>query len=130
MPTITTKAFQKNSPKPLSKYQNIPVPPAVYARVRLIANSNNRGLGDQVAAWADRELPAACEHEKRVVNVQTFARQNDGLVLNLHRSGLYCPTCERVYESVDTTLTPAGEGVNLNMVARGSDSYLQNNGGK
>ncbi len=76
-------------------YKNIPVKPEVYTKIKMIADSNNRGLGDQVANWAERELPE-CNHVKQPVSIEVF---NSGqLPASALRKGWYCPTCKRVYE--------------------------------
>ena len=78
-------------------YKNIPVKPGVYADVTLIADMNNRGLGDQIKAWTERELPK-CSHKKLPVSIQTFDKpRDDGSAVSLIQNGLYCPVCKRVY---------------------------------
>jgi hypothetical protein len=78
------------------EYKNIPVKPDVYVKMRLIAEANNRGLGDQVAAWVERELPD-CGHEKVPVTIETNPREKGAA--QERRRGFYCRTCKRVYVS-------------------------------
>jgi hypothetical protein len=79
-----------------NEYKNIPVKPEVYVKVRLIADANNRGLGDQIASWVERELPD-CGHEKVPVTIETPARPADGVAPAEPRKGWYCRQCKRVY---------------------------------
>lgn len=63
----------------------------------MIAQANNRGLGDQVRAWVEASLPSDCGHAKVAVTVETFPNAT-----HLHqkeiRKAWYCATCNRVYE--------------------------------
>src|SRR5688572_18272483 len=79
------------------KYMNIPVKPEVYLQVKLVAEANDRGLGDQVAHWVGRELPE-CEHDKQAVQIEYFPSE-DVLLGTPHptRTAWFCPTCRRVY---------------------------------
>lgn len=87
----------------MAKYKNIPVKPEVYEQVQALADANRRGLGDQVKAWAERELPT-CEHAKQLVSIEVFGEP--GISVKMTRPGWYCPTCRRVYEySAVTTIT-------------------------
>ena len=82
------------------KYKNIPVKPEVYAKVVLVADLNHRGLGDQVANWAERELPE-CAHKKQAVTIERFNEsQTDLAPASVVIKGWYCPTCKRVYSKV------------------------------
>lgn len=80
-------------------YKNIPVKPDVYARLKLVADANNRGLGDQVAAFVEEIRLPDCGHEKVSVSVQTFPDMAGVTVLAFQRA-YYCPTCRRVYAQV------------------------------
>jgi len=91
------------------KYKNIPVKPATYAHVKVIADANNRGLGDQVKTWADRELPE-CSHKKLPVSIETFPGEDYLPGKSLHKNGYYCPTCKRVYEQLSDVVCDGGEG--------------------
>lgn len=75
------------------KYSNVPVKPEVYLKLRLIAEANNRGLGDQVSEWVERELPE-CDHAKVPVVVQVYP----GTDAKQAGNGWFCPTCKRVYQ--------------------------------
>lgn len=89
----------------MARYKNIPVRPEVYEQVQALAGANRRGLGDQVATWAERELPT-CEHAKQLVSIEIFGEP--GIRVKMIRPGWYCPTCRRVYEySAVTQLAPA-----------------------
>jgi hypothetical protein len=79
----------------MAKYKNVPLLPEVHSQLQAIANANNRGLGDQVKAWVERELPD-CEHEKQSVVVELFGELQLGQAVR--RPGWYCPICKRVYE--------------------------------
>lgn len=84
------------------KYMNIPVKPDVYAKVRLISDANDRGLGAQVAHWADQELPE-CDHEKTPVEIEYFpasTSRSAPLSTPSKRTGYFCATCKRVYAQV------------------------------
>jgi len=62
-------------------YKKIPVKPDVYEKVFTIALANGfgeRGLGAQVAAWAERAMPK-CGHELERVTIETFPTAADGL---------------------------------------------------
>jgi hypothetical protein len=76
------------------KYINIPVKPEVYAGAKTIAKANNRGLGDQVSAWVERDLPF-CDHAKQAVTIEIYPAAGQASV---SRKGWYCPTCNRVYQ--------------------------------
>ena len=86
-------------------YKTINVTPETFVQVQLIADANDRGLGDQVKYWAKRELPE-CEHNKQSVTVETFPG-NDSLVMSVIKQGYYCPTCKRVYAKIDEAEEPA-----------------------
>ncbi len=77
----------------MAKYNNIPVKPEVYLKLRLIAEANNRGLGDQVSEWVERELPE-CDHPKVPVVVQVYP----GTDVKPTNNGWYCQICNRVYQ--------------------------------
>lgn len=79
----------------MAKYKNVPLLPEVHSQLQAIASANNRGLGDQVKEWVERELPD-CEHEKQPVIVELFGDLQPGQVAK--RLGWYCPICKRVYE--------------------------------
>ncbi len=80
------------------KYNNIPVKPEIYIKLKLIADANNRGLGDQVAEMVKRELPI-CEHDKQAVRIEHFSGQGSlSLGVPISLTGWYCPTCNRVYQ--------------------------------
>lgn len=81
----------------MAKYSNIPVKPEIYAQVKQIADANNRGLGDQVSAWVERELPV-CDHPKSKVSIQIYPNANLSTGAFETRSGWFCPTCNRVYQ--------------------------------
>lgn len=82
------------------KYKNIPVKPEVYVKVQLIADANNRGLGDQVKDWVERELPE-CEHKKQAVSIETFEGPSDTLgPASVLRPAWYCSICKRVYAKI------------------------------
>lgn len=81
------------------KYQNIPVKPEIYAKVKMIADANGfgeRGLGALIEKWVERELPV-CDHSKQLVSIEVFSGP---AVLNgaVQRKGWFCPTCKRVYQ--------------------------------
>ncbi len=77
------------------KYKNIPVKPEVYVKVALVADANNRGLGDQVKDWVERDLPQ-CDHKKEHVSIETFGDGVGGSITQ----GWYCTTCRRVYATI------------------------------
>jgi hypothetical protein len=83
----------------MAKYQNIPVKPEIYQKVKMIAEANNRGLGDQVAHWVGRDLPE-CDHPKYAVNVEVSRSETLVAGETLSRTGWFCPTCKRVYQFV------------------------------
>jgi len=75
-------------------YKNIPVKPEIYAKVKLLADANNRGMGDQVSAWVEREIPE-CDHQKQPVSIETFP--SGDFLINERNKGWFCPICNRVY---------------------------------
>jgi hypothetical protein len=85
-------------------YNTISVTPETFVQVKLIADANDRGLGDQVKYWAKRELPE-CMHEKQAVSIETFPG-NDSLVTSVIKQAWYCPTCKRVYAKVSDDAEP------------------------
>lgn len=96
------------------KYKNIPVKPETYAKVKLVANANDRGLGDQVAHWAGRELPAECEHAKQAVSIQVFDDAQDTLQPAVSfKQGWFCPTCKRVYARISEEELALEDGAKL-----------------
>ena len=79
-------------------YKMIPVSPATYEKVALLAEANGlgeRGIGAQIESWVKNELPE-CEHKKVAVSIEYYPGQD---VLSVARfgAGLYCATCGRVY---------------------------------
>ena len=100
-------------PKKISQpkeYQKIPVSPDVYAAVRLIADLNDRGMGDQVAAWVKRDLPQ-CDHELQGVDIE-YAPTADTLG-KFVRVGWFCATCNRVYVAVPLSVPAEGDVLDL-----------------
>ncbi len=93
------------------KYKNLPLHPDTYAQVAMIAEMNGlgeRGLGAQVESWVKRDLPA-CTHEKTPVSVETFPSESTLHGKTSIRRGLYCPTCNRVYQYVDVAAATKAE---------------------
>ncbi len=78
------------------KYKNIPVKPETYVRLQLLAEANDRGLGDQVKTMVDRELPE-CDHKKVPVSVEAFPS-----IKSVITPAYYCPTCKRVYVHISS----------------------------
>jgi len=93
-------------------YKNIPVKPATYAKVQMIAGANNRGLGDQVSAWVERDLPV-CEHKLQGVEVEYAPSAVDSLqyVVEAVKVGWYCATCNRVYMGMPAPIIDAAQVV-------------------
>jgi len=88
----------KTTPKIKSKYNNIPVIDDefdIYGKVKMIAEANNRRMGDQIRVWVEAELPN-CEHEKVAVTVETFPNATQ-LNSKETRKAWFCATCNRVY---------------------------------
>lgn len=81
------------------EYSKIPVSPETYAKVRMIADLNNHGMGDQVDAWVKQNLPM-CDHKLQGVDIEYAPSAVDSLnyVVDVVRVGWYCATCNRVYE--------------------------------
>ena len=81
------------------EYSKIPVSPETYAKVRMIADLNNHGMGDQVDAWVKQNLPM-CDHKLQGVDIEYAPSAVDNLnyVVDVVRVGWYCATCNRVYE--------------------------------
>lgn len=80
-------------------YKNIPVSPTTYQKVALLASANGlgeRGLGAQIEKWVERELPD-CGHKKQAVSIEIYASEDTSRQV---RTGWYCPTCKRVYETL------------------------------
>jgi hypothetical protein len=80
-------------------YKNIPVSPATYQKVALLAEANGlggRGLGAQIEKWVERELPD-CGHKKQSVSIEIYTSEDTPRQV---RTGWYCPTCKRVYEAL------------------------------
>jgi hypothetical protein len=83
-------------------YKNIPVSPATYQKVALLAEANRlggRGLGAQIEKWVERELPE-CGHKKQAVSIEIYASEDNLAGVRQIRTGWYCPTCKRVYEAL------------------------------
>lgn len=86
-----------------TKYLNIPVKQETYQKVQLIAEAGGlgtRGMGAQIERWVARELPQ-CEHPKTAVDIQIFAGEDTLPGAQLHRTGWFCPTCNRVYQRLE-----------------------------
>ena len=68
-------------------YKNIPVSPDVHTRVKEIAKSNFRGLGDQIAFWVQSE----CDHplETRKSAFTLFVDEDTKI------PGFFCTECNR-----------------------------------
>lgn len=96
------------SSKPKAKYMKIPVSPETYGQVRLIADANDRGMGDQVSAWAKRDLPP-CSHIKKPVTI--IYQPNLDVPIKDVRIGFYCPTCQKVFDTTQTAPQLAVEPV-------------------
>ena len=115
--------LKKIPKKPKAEYQKIPVKPDVYAKVRMIADLNDRGMGDQIAAWVKRDLPM-CDHKLQGVDIEYAPSAVVALtyVVDTVRIGWYCPTCNRVYMALPTPALPIGRST--------SDAVLCDGGGK
>jgi len=88
-----------------TKYDNIPVrkDKQIYAKVQMIAEAKGfgeRGAGALIEHWVARELPD-CEHPKTAVDVQIFPGEDMLPGTQLHRTGWFCPTCNRVYQRIE-----------------------------
>jgi len=79
----------------------IRVSETVHEKVSNIAGANYRGLGDQVAYWADHTCvhPAECR-EARHVLVFPVAQANKNKVAHLEKAqkqrGFYCSSCRQL----------------------------------
>ena len=86
--------------KVVREYDKIPVLRDefnTYEKVKMIAQANNRGMGDQIRAWVEAELPD-CGHEKVMVTVETFPTATHLLGKATHVNKAWmCTTCNRVY---------------------------------
>jgi hypothetical protein len=107
----------------MARYKNIPVKTETYQKMKLIAEANGfgeRGLGAQVDSWVARELPE-CDHPKQAVTIEIFPNQDTLPGAPLHRTGWYCPTCQRVYGRA----TAQGAVVVETVPANAEDPYGQ-----
>lgn len=82
-----------NTPKKKWPYKNIPVKDEVHERVRLIAEANFRGIGDQVAFWAAADCPHPVEmrEEKKV---QVALMEDGKLSEDSSVRVFYCNQCQ------------------------------------
>lgn len=78
----------------MAKYKNIPVLEEVYENVKLL--SGDRGMGEWVKQQVERVLPD-CGHAKQPISIEIFPNATE-LNNKQIRNGLFCATCNRVYE--------------------------------
>jgi hypothetical protein len=74
------------------QYKNIPVPPDIYERVKLISQENGRTMGGQVMVWA-RECPHPADARQRMGEA-TVMYPGSGITVRVQI--LHCRDCNRL----------------------------------